>query len=291
LTDGFTRISAAIMRDTVEEARRRHSCARLATVALGRGMVAGALLSTTMREKGRVNLQIVGNGPLGSVAVDATGLGTVRASIHRPRVDVPFHAGPRARVSDGLGREGLLHVLIDPLGMEYSRGTSELITGEVDEDLLHYLTQSAQVHSAVGTDVRLDGDGKVASAAGVLVQTLPGADGKLVDQALERLRDGGMTAVLGDQPPQDPEAVARLLFPLETLTRMDERAIRWSCPCSHERVVDALSTLGHVEVQGILDEVGKAEATCDFCRSIYVVDADELKALVQQLKQTRSTVS
>jgi len=153
----------------------------------------------------------------------------------------------------------------------------------VDEDLLHYLTQSAQVDSAVGTDVRVH-NGVVTVAAGILVQTLPGADGKLVDHALQRLEGGALTSMLQQQPAATPEALARLLFPSETLTRMDGRAVKWFCPCSHERVVDALATLGYAEVKSILEEQGKAEATCDFCRSTYVISADELRELLGTLQ-------
>ena len=88
-----------------------------------------------------------------------------------------------------------------------------------------------------------------------------------------------------------PLDLARLLFPSETLSRMDGREVRWHCPCSHERVVDALATLGHAEVKSILEEQGKAEATCDFCRSTYVVSSAELTTLLSSLSSAKAPVS
>jgi molecular chaperone Hsp33 len=287
LPDGFTRVTAAVLPATVDTARQRHRSSPLATVALGRSMVAGALLASTMREQGRVNLQLVGDGPLGSVAVDANGGGDIRASIREPVFAGELGPG-RPRVSRGLGTTGLMHVLLDPLGMEYARGSSALVSGEVDEDLLAYLTQSAQVHSAVGTEVRLEGaQQQVVAAVGLLVQLIPGGTPQWVDQATEVLRDGGMTRLLGDDVTQDPDELVMRLFPGEAIRRMEMRPVRWMCTCSKERVMSAISTLGPAEVRSMIQEQGQAEATCDFCRSQYVVSGEELKAILAEYGSQR----
>ncbi|MBI5493611.1 MAG: Hsp33 family molecular chaperone HslO [Deltaproteobacteria bacterium] len=290
--DGLTRVSVAVMDGAVETARTCHRATPIATVALGRAMVAATLISSTLRDEGRVNLQIVGNGPLGAVAVDAAASGTVRGSVRCPMVLIPIGTSARARVAPGLGHSGLLHVLLDPHGGQYVRGSCELVDGEVDADVEAYLHQSAQLASAFGTDVRIRADrAAVERAVGVLVQAMPGSDGKQVEDAQARLRDGGLARLLGDGPLPDPNEIVQRVVDGAAYKDAEERAVRWFCPCSRERVKDALAAVGRDEVRAIIDEVGQAEATCDFCRSVYVIPGAELEQLLTTMaaRATRSS--
>ena len=53
-------------------------------MALGRGLTAGLLLATLTKDDERVTLQILGNGPLGGITVDANAAGTARAYVKHP---------------------------------------------------------------------------------------------------------------------------------------------------------------------------------------------------------------
>ncbi|MEW5852708.1 MAG: Hsp33 family molecular chaperone HslO [Myxococcota bacterium] len=284
LDDGTTRVTGVVLTQTVAEARRRHQASAMATVALGRGMVAATLLSSTVRETGSINLQLVANGPLGAMVVDAKGKGTVRAYLRRPTVEFPTATSQRISVAQALGRDGFINVIMDPAGGEFSRGTCALVSSEVDEDVGEYLEKSAQVHSAIGTDVLLTSDTReVMVAAGLLVQSLPGSDGRLVDQAQERLKHGGMYHVLGGQAPADVMSLAKRLFPEEHLTVLEERRIVWQCTCSRERVLAAVSMLGRQEVANILVEDGRVDARCDFCMASYQLSQSDLTALLAEM--------
>jgi molecular chaperone Hsp33 len=57
--------------------------------------------------------------------------------------------------------------------------------------------------------------------------------------------------------------------------------LAWHCPCSKERVVRALLTLGRSELEDMLRKEGKAEVTCHFCETRYEVSGEELRALLQ----------
>jgi molecular chaperone Hsp33 len=286
LADGMTRITSVWLTQAVREARSRHQTSPMATVALGRAMAAGALLGSTVRESGSVNLQFVGNGPLGSLVVDASGGGTIRAYVRRPRVTLPMDATGRVSTGAAVGREGHLHVLVNSHGSKYSRGTCSLVSGEIDDDVEGYLVQSAQVTSALATDVVLAATGdtlELAQVAGLLVQVLPGGSDHHVKQAREKLRHGGMSALLAGGPP-DALSLMASLFPDQAVRRLDEQPIRWQCRCSRQRVLSAIASLGVREVSTILKEDGKVDATCDFCRSQYRLTATDLEMLVTELE-------
>lgn len=61
----------------------------------------------------------------------------------------------------------------------------------------------------------------------------------------------------------------------------------WHCPCSKERVMRALMTLGRGELDDMLRKDGKAEATCHFCATRYEVSGDELRELIRAVAPVR----
>ena len=87
--DGTVRGLAAVTTELVEEARVRHGTLPTATAALGRALTAGLLLGGLSKADERVSLQWSGDGPLGSILVDATPGGHVRGFVSRPQTICP----------------------------------------------------------------------------------------------------------------------------------------------------------------------------------------------------------
>lgn len=283
--DGGTRITVVLLSGAVETARARHHSSPVATVALGRAMVCGALLAGTVRPEGRINLQLVGKGPLGSLGVDAAGNGNVRAYLRRPQVPLPVEGAGRISTALGVGREGEVHVLMDPAGGQYSRGTSPLLSGEVDEDVEAYLHMSMQLRTCVGAEVLLDDARRVALATGVQVESLPGDNAEGVSAARARIARGGLHDLVAPHLPLQPDKLVDLVLSGATARRMDARPLRWFCPCSKDRVIAALATLGSAEIQDMIAKEGRADVSCDFCRQEYPITGDELRELLADMSE------
>src|SRR6476659_5023156 len=108
------RVVAAVTTGVAREAARRHQAGPAGAIALGRGLTAGLLLATLTKDDERVTLQVIGNGPLGGITVDAHGSGTARAYVKHPHGGTIAPADPRtARVSvaDAIGRSGVVSVI------------------------------------------------------------------------------------------------------------------------------------------------------------------------------------
>src|SRR5688572_18429051 len=174
---GKVRVVAAVTTDVAREAARRHRAVAGAAVALARSATSGLLLATLTKGGERVTLQILGDGPLGGVTADANDAGDVRAYVKNAEVLAPGGPERRAALRDAIGRNGVVNVVRDLGVREQYSGQSNIITGEIDEDVEHYLRVSEQVDSALGCEAVL-GEGMVIRAsAGVLAECMPGGSG------------------------------------------------------------------------------------------------------------------
>jgi len=269
---------AAVTTELVEEARRRHGTFPTATAALGRALTAALLLGGLAKDGARVSLEFSGDGPLGSILVDATPDGDVRGYVSRPRTDLPPRAG-KLDVGGALGR-GLLCVLRIPPGEAVPyRGIVPLVSGEIASDVASYLVDSEQTPSVVGIGVFVNPDGSVGAAGGYLLQTLPDADACIIDR-LER-------NVSASEPPTElvrrglgaGDILGTLLagFPARVL---EERVVRFRCRCNRARVEAAVVAMGRAEMQDLLTTERRTELVCEFCGERYLLDEAELRALL-----------
>ena len=269
------RVVAAVTTELVAEAARRNQAEGLGVCVLGRALTSGLLLATLTKGDERVTVQIQGDGPLGGVTVDADDAGHARGYLlHADAARQPCVG--RAQVAQALGRHGVVNVMRD-LGMrERYQGQVALLIGEVDEDVEHYLRVSEQVPSALGCEVLIE-EGALVVSAGVLVQSLPGADPSEVREAQHALRSGRLWDALtsGLRSPHDL-AVAIQGPQIQIL---DERPLVFRCRCSQERVIDMLALVGTVELDEMIADEGRAEVTCNFCSERYVVSKVELESI------------
>ncbi len=177
-TASGVRAFAAITTGLTEEARRRHDCYPIAAAALGRTMTGALLLAANLKTKESLTIRIDGKGPLGTVIADAKADGTVRGYVKNPHVYLPLNAG-KLDVGRAVG-EGELYVTRFT-GLKHPfTGSAPLITGEIAEDLTHYLYTSEQTPSTLSLGVLINPDLTVAAAGGFIIQALPGADDQVL---------------------------------------------------------------------------------------------------------------
>lgn len=289
--EGGIRVVGAITTRLSDEARQRHKLSYVATAALGRTMTAGLLLASSMKHpESRVNIRIKGNGPLGGILVDAGLDGTVRGYVDYPEVELPPNAIGKLDVGGAVGKEGYLYVVRDiGYGYPYS-STVELVSGEIGDDVTHYLATSEQTPSALILGVFVDQTG-VTAAGGLLIQILPKAarDEALVEKLESRLSKlTGFTPLLrgGKSLPQIFED---LMGDMGLRILPETQLLRFHCGCSFDRVMGALKMLGQSELRSMIDEDEGAEATCHFCSEVYQASSDELEQLLLELQAESSS--
>ena len=283
--DGGIRAVGVITTRLTEEARQRHNLSYVATAALGRTMTAALLLVSSMkRAESRVNLRIRGDGPLGGVMVDAGLDGTVRGYVDHPEVELPPNAKGKLDVGGAIG-EGFLYVVRD-VGFEFPySSTVELVSGEIGDDVAHYLASSEQTPSALLVGVFVGAQG-VTAAGGILLQVLPKA---ARDEALVELLESRVATMAGFTPLLQagktlPQIFEELMGDMGLNILPETQLLRFHCGCTFDRVLGALKILGEAELQDMILKDKGAEATCHFCNAVYTADSQQLAQLIEELR-------
>ena len=284
--EGGIRAVGVITTRLTEEARQRHKLSYVATAALGRTMSGGLLLASSMKREGsRINIRVRGEGPLGGILIDAGLDGTVRGYVDNPGVELPPNEQGKLDVGKAVGPDGYLYVVRDVgYGYPYS-STVELVSGEIGDDIAHYLVTSEQTPSALVVGVFVGAEG-VTAAGGILIQVMPKA---VRDEALVQTLEGRIAKLAGFTPLLQagktlPEIFEELLGDMNLVMLPEVQMVRFHCGCSFDRVLGALKMLGEAELQDMIEKDNGAEATCHFCGEVYQASSDELAQLIEDLR-------
>jgi molecular chaperone Hsp33 len=287
------RVVATVTTDSAREACRRQGATGVSAVVVARAITAGALLATLAKaERERVRVQLSGGGPIGQVMIDAHGDGRVRACVARTlppahlanRLLEPDRPDERPSVALAVGARGFAVVTRD-LGLASPyQGNVEMQTGEIDEDLEHYLEHSEQLPSALRTAVEIDGAGTIVRAIGVLAQSFPGSEPELIERVRGRLAG----RALDDLREPTLDDLVGLALGGESFRRMLEHPVRFHCSCGPARALSVLATLGPSDLDALATEQEQTEVRCNFCGQATTLDAAQVRELAAQLRRGQS---
>ena len=278
---GSVRALACVTTGLVNEVCRRHGTWPTASAALGRALTGGALLAAQLKTGQRIGLKFEGNGPLQKILVEADSNGEVRGCVGNPEVHLAEKNG-KLDVAGALGKAGFLTVTMDQGGKAPYKGTVQLYSSEIAEDLALYLTESEQIPSAVGLGVFVEVDNSVAVSGGFLIQAMPSVEERVIESLMARIE--GLPPLsemlLGGMTPEELLAKIFADIPYDTL---EKRALAFNCSCSKQRIERVLISLGRTELADMLEKDGKADVTCEFCREAYHFDQSELVELLKEI--------
>lgn len=276
--DGLLRGVAAVTTELVGEICRKQRTDLTATVALGRLLTGGALMSCLLKGRQRLAIMIEGNGPLGKLSVESDAAGRLRGTIRNPVAGLPPKEG-RFDVAGAIGKAGFLHIWKD-LGLkEPYQSMVQLQSSEIAEDLAWYLTRSEQVPSSVSLGVELNTEGQVAAAGGLLIQSLPPGDERQVERIIEKLQQLPPTTSLLRQGLTPGQILSRVFDELEFRVQT-EIPLQFYCPCNRQQIEGVLLALGREELRRLVAEQETVEVVCEYCRRSYSFDREQVETLL-----------
>ena len=274
-TVGGVRIYAVDSTNLVEEACARHGCWPLAAAALGRTMTGALLLAATLKDQERLTIKINGDGPLGKIVVDA-GEMAVRGYVDNPTADLPAKNG-KIDVGGGVGKGEIIVTRFTGMKTPFA-GSSELVNGEIAEDLTNYLFVSEQTPASVALGVLVGTDGKVKYAGGFFVQAMPEADEDVLNLLAENISKIPPVTVMLEEGLKPEDIITKICGSELKPTIHDKSEVSFKCTCSRQAVENMLTGLPKEELLSISEDEN-TEITCHFCGNKYYFTQAEIKAL------------
>jgi molecular chaperone Hsp33 len=228
---------------------------------LGHTTALNTLLGANQKGAGRVTLQVQGTGPVKLLVADCTAELRIRGMAHY-EAEAISRDSERQMIGDGR-----LSVTLEDLRSGKFYQSLVPLEGETMEQIFtHYLSQSEQLPA----HLRLFADG--AALAGLLLEKLPGADGRDPD-GWNRVIHLANTLTLEETRDAQPYDLLTKVFPEELMRVFRLYAVEYHCPYDEDKVRDMLRGLGRQEVESILAEQGEVVIRNEMCNHEYRFDA------------------
>lgn len=269
--------------EVVREMQSIQNTYPVATMAVGRSMIAASLMASQLKSEQQVSLYFRGDGPLEMVFAEATHEGQVRGYTPQPQLELPLEEGEVA-VGKALGSGILSVVHSHPQQKAPQKGTVSLQTGEIGEDVAFYLLQSQQVRSIVALGVKVNSYGLVQGAAGVLIELMPGCPEATIAQLESNFQSAGSLSMVASNGKTESQLLAPYIDGLEVMDLDHPYDLVYQCRCSRERLARALVLLGEDEVKEMIQKKESAKARCEFCGRPYEIEHSELSNLLKKMQ-------
>jgi molecular chaperone Hsp33 len=264
---------------TARASRALHGLFPTSAYLFAQALAAASLFGALQREGGRANLQVVCDGPVRGLVVDADPRGALRGYVRGPRVH--FAGDPAGAARAALGGKGYLAVRLDQGDGTHQRSVLELRALSLPEDLRRWFASSQLVAAAADVAVVPRGQEPLGEVAAILVQQVRDEDDQAMRSARTRVGEGALARSLaaGATAGEIVAAVAGTGFELQA-----DVEVSYRCGCSPARARVAVSALGRQGLADLLRSERRATVTCEFCRREYVLESAELEEISRGLQ-------
>ena len=281
--DGFVKVVAIRSTELVRRGAQIQGTTPNATAAFGRALTAASMMGNMQKvENGSMTLQIRGGGPIGTITVVSDADGNVRGCVTEPKVPLVEKYPGKLDVGATVGTNGTITVIRDLQMKEPYIGSTELVSGEIGDDVTAYFVQSEQVPTACALGVLVDRDTSVKVAGGYLLQLLPGAPEETISALEEGIRSAGaVTPML--EAGMTPEDILGQVCGSLGVVFLETAEVCYKCYCSRERVESALISLGREELTQIMEEGKPFPVECQFCDTVYTFTPKDVGELLKKI--------
>ncbi|MCM1285196.1 MAG: Hsp33 family molecular chaperone HslO [Acetobacter sp.] len=278
--DGSAFIIAADTTSLVAEAERIHKTSAVNTAALGRLLTAASMMGEMLKGKDdSITLRLNGNGPAGSLIAVSDSNGNARGYVQNPVVEIPLNDKGKLDVKGTVGTDGYLYVMKDIGLKEPYIGQTQIISGEIAEDITNYYASSEQTPSVCALGVLVNPDLTVSAAGGFIIQLLPGCPDEIIDKIEYSMQDiEAVTTMLSKG--MTPDDIAKRAMKNISIEKLDESLVEYRCNCSKEKVEKALISSGREALQEMINSKEDIEVECHFCDKKYIFTSDDIEKLL-----------
>ena len=281
--DGFVKAVGIRSTELVRRGAQIQKTTPNATAAFGRALTAASMMGNMQKvDNGSLTLQVRGGGPIGTITVVSDAVGNVRGCVTEPKVPLVEKYPGKLDVGATVGTDGTLTVIRDLQMKEPYIGSTELVSGEIGDDVTAYFVQSEQTPTACALGVLVDRDLSVKVAGGYLLQLLPNAPEEVVDKLEKGIQRSGAVTPMLDAGMTPEEILGQVMGDLGVVF-LETTEVSYKCYCSRHRVESALISLGRKELEEIAGEGEAFPVECQFCDQIYRFTPEDIRLLLKKI--------
>lgn len=278
--------------EIVQKALDIHGCSPTAINAFGRFLTGGLIMGVSLKGDDLLSIITDTDGLVDHMTVTADANGNVKGYLSNPKSDLPLRFDTKKPDVANLIGKGSLRVIKDMGLKEPYVGLSEIVSGEIAEDIAYYYVTSEQTPTVIALGVELLDEKTVKVAGGYMVQLFPDASDNFIDLLEEKIRamrnitellKGGMSL----------ERIAKLIYEdmndenyeklIEEYEVLETKKVQYSCNCNKEKYYKGLITLGAEELDKIFEEMnGVIETECHFCGTKYQFTREDFKDFLKK---------
>lgn len=272
LDDGSFRVITAATTSTVDgvlQAQRTHG---KTAEALGELVTGVILFRQTMAPQYRVQGILRGVDGKSTVLADSHPDGSTRGLTQLARGSTELEVGPGA----------FLQLMRSLPNGDLNQGVVAVPeSGDLSAAFMAYMQHSEQVTSVVAVGSIFD-EARPMSAGGFMVQLLPEAGQDALARMIRQLEIlGPIDAYLVDPRFDAKWLMAEVLRGLQ-YTAIETSEVGYHCWCDELRVLSSLATLGHQDLEELINAGEHLEISCDYCHKVYRVAPSQLRGLLER---------
>lgn len=277
--DFAVRIASVNATDVVARMQQLQQTRPLPTVAVGRAMVGALLMASNLKDGQEIGILIQGEGPLSRIYAQADYQGRVRGYVNVPQYE-PASYSSTLSLQEAIGGGMLTVVRHQPFQRNPYQGTVPLMSGEVGDDLAFYLHQSQQIRSVISLGVFLDTYGRVEAAGGIIIEVMPGVEDNVIEKIEANQKNASREISKMIRENKSPlDLVQPYLEGIPFTEIPHDFPIEYSCPCTPERVKNALSILGLDELDDMIAKEEKTHIVCQMCGRPYELTLEDIQSV------------
>lgn len=276
----YIRFFAVNAKNTVDEAIKIHHLSFTNAILLGRTLIAGLLISNDLKNRDDLlTLRFDGDGSSGSIIVTATGEKTVKGYIQHPENELTKNTDGTISLRNAVGN-GILHVIKSIGDQKPYIGQTEIVSGEIAEDIAYYYMQSEQIPTAIQLGVLIDNDACVKQAGGFFIQLLPNTPDDVIDMLEKNIKSFPNFSDMLDMNYSIETLLEKFILKNFDIEILEKNNVRYQCNCSRERFYNGIVLLGKNEIEHLIEENESINAECHFCNKSYTFDKDDLISML-----------
>jgi molecular chaperone Hsp33 len=266
------RFSIADLTNTAKEIIHLHELNREMAVFLSKTMLGALFLAEMTKNQQRVSIQWKDETNKSALAYSDR-YGRMKAVAYGDKLEEGD-----IRNEFILG-QGIMKVIRWQYDSDFYQSYTNLIEDTFEFNFLKYLTESEQVKSIVGMDVestsRNPDDFRV---KGIMFEALPEASNEDYVLLQTKIDPIIKTEQFWNLPIEEMRSELMIALESELVVLSTEEPV-FICDCSRFKVSEIILSLGRIEANSIIDEVGQVEITCEFCKTAYQFNSDDVEIL------------